>query len=357
MLGTLAKIVKRVPRRQVRPAPPIPENRAQAEAALALARELIHAVEQFVISTPDLDSTRFLNRMRNAAAGLTPAVDPKDIQLYREWLKNSLRAFGQLQQSYIIERENEMWRLLDVYARAMHANGMCEHRLIDQIRASHSRMREMVSLPDLREARAQMEEELQQMQRVVNQRARDEKERVMALAREVSRLEANLAAMRGRANFDALTGVCHRAYLDDRLRSLLAEGKPVCIALMDIDSFRTINNTLGHAVGDRVLAILGDQLQRISRTTDIPARYGGDEFCFLSVGGTAEQLAQRLAGAVARRHIRLELDDRHCSVLLSVSVGIAAASPGDTLEELMSRASRAMSCVRAEGKGGMRVAQ
>lgn len=357
MLGALARIAKRAPRRRAQPALPPPETRAQAEAALALARELIHSVEQFVISTPDLDSSRFLHRMRGAAAGLTDSVTPEEIEVYREWLKNSLRAFGSLQQSYLTERENEMWRLLETYSRAMQANESGEHHLVAQIRGSHERLRELVSLPDLRAARTQLEEEVQQMQRVVNQRAREEKERVMALARQVSRLEATLASVRGRANYDVLTGVCHRAILEDRLRALLAEGKPVYVALMDIDNFRTINATLGHAVGDKVLAMVGDQLQRIGRSTDVPARYGGDEFCFLSVGGTLEQFAQRLAGAVARRHVRLELDDRHCSVLLSVSTGLAAACPGDTLEGLMGRAARALNSSRADGKGDIRVSQ
>ncbi|MGV3721259.1 MAG: diguanylate cyclase domain-containing protein [Actinomycetota bacterium] len=328
----------------------------EVEAALSLARELMHAVEQFVISTPDLDSTRFLNRMRGTAARLTGNVAAGDIRLYREWVANSLRAFGRLQQGHITERETEMWRLLDTYARAMQVNNTCEHRLIDEIRGSHERIMESVTLPDLREARTRIESELQLVQRVVTQRSRDEKERVTALAREVSRLEASLASMRGRANFDALTGVYHRAIADDRLRALLADGKPVCLALMDIDNFRTINTTLGQAVGDKILAIMGEQLQRVARTTDLPARYGGDEFCFLASGGTLEQLAQRLAGAVGRRHVRMELDDRVCSVLLSVSVGMACSSPGDTLDTLVGRASRAMSSVKADGRGGMRSA-
>jgi len=313
-------------------------------------------VEQFVISTPDLDSTRFLNRMRGTAAGLTGRVAVDDIRLYQQWIANALRAFGRLQQGHIAERETEMWRLLDTYARAMHTNSTCENRLVDQIRGAHDRMRESMTLPDLREARTVIENELQQVQRVVTQRSRDEKERVTALAREVSRLEASLASLRGRANYDALTGVYHRAIADDRLRGLLAEGKPVCLALMDIDNFRTINTTLGQVVGDKILAVMGEQLQRVARTTDLPARYGGDEFCFVSNGGTLEQLAQRLAGAVGRRHIRMELDDRVCSVLLSVSVGMSISSPGDTLETVVSRATRAMDSVKADGKGGMRAA-
>lgn len=356
MLGVFSKIAQRKSPRRT-PVTLSPANQEQAEASLALARELLHAVEQFVISTPDLDSSRFLHRIRGTAANLTTAADPVDLHVYREWLGNALRAFGSLQRNYVTEREAEMWRLLDAYSRSSDVTSLREHQLVTMIQGAHERMRELTSLNDIKEARAELEAEIQQVQRAVHQKAQEDKERATALGREVARLESALAAARGQANFDVLTGVYHRAIVDDRLRALLRDGKPVCFGLMDVDNFRTINASLGHAVGDRILATVGEQLQRIARTTDLAARYGGDEFCFLAVGGTAEQLAQRLAGAVARRHVRLEIEDRTCSVLLSVSVGISSSSPGDSFDEVLERAGRALAVVKAGGKGGIRLAQ
>jgi hypothetical protein len=188
-----------------------PESREQAEASLALVRELVHAVEQFVLSTPDLDSSRFLHRMRSTAANLTGDADPATIRLYREWLGNALRAFGGLQQNYIQERETEMWRLLDTYSRATQVSQTSEHSLVDNIRDAHERMKDLVTLPDIRSARMQLEDEIQQVQRVVAQKAREDKERSSSLAREVARLESALASVRGQANYDVLTGVYHRA--------------------------------------------------------------------------------------------------------------------------------------------------
>lgn len=356
MLGVFSKIAQRKPSRR----PPValsPESQEQAEAALALARELLHSVEQFVISTADLDSSRFLQRIRGTAASLTSDAEPENIQVYRQWISNALRAFGSLQKNYISEREAEMWRLLDAYSQTSDVTLTREHQLVSQIKGAHERMRELVSLQDIRQARAELESEILRVQRAVNTKAQEDKERATALSREVARLESALANARGQANYDVLTGVYHRAIVDDRLRALLKEGKPVNFALMDVDNFRTINTTLGHAVGDRILSIVGDQLHRIGRSTDVAARYGGDEFAFLAVGGTADQLAQRLAGAVARRHVRLEMDERVCSVLLSVSVGISASTPGDTLDVVLERAGRALSVVKASGKGGIRLAQ
>ena len=169
-------------------------------------------------------------------------------------------------------------------------------------------------------------------------------------------LQAELAAVRGQARYDALTRIFHRGAFLESLGRLLAEGKPCSLAFLDVDDFKTINDTLGHTIGDRLLTVLADQLRRGMRTTDVAARYGGDEFCFLGPGLNAEQLAQRLAGAVARRHVRLELEERTCSVLLSVSVGIAQSKLGDTPEELLERADQALTRTKRGSKGGIQIA-
>src|SRR6266550_8330584 len=124
MSGMLSRIAQRVPRAAPKPGlkpgskPDAPESAEQAAAALALARELLHSVEQFVISTPDLDTQRFLQRMRGTAAGLTPQADAPTIHLYRKWVGQALGAFAGLQRKYIADREEEMWRLLDSCANA-----------------------------------------------------------------------------------------------------------------------------------------------------------------------------------------------------------------------------------------------
>jgi diguanylate cyclase (GGDEF)-like protein len=333
-------------------------EQSRAEAALALARELLHSVEQFIISTPDLDTARFLQRMRSTASGLHGGVDIATLRLYREWVKNALGTFAGLQKRYVREREDEMWRLLRAMSRAAEVGHSTDHRLAQALRESHGRMRELAALPDIREARLQLEEELQQAQKLVELKARRERERLAALQREVQRLEAALEAVRGQADYDVLTGVFHRGVFDEKLRSVLREGVPFSIAMIDVDNFKTINDSLGHAVGDRVLTIIGNNLLRVSRSTDVPARYGGDEFAFIAGGFNAEQTAQRLAGAVARRHIRMELEEgeRVISVLLSTSVGVAAYRPGDTYDSLMHRADQAMISAKKARKGGIRIA-
>lgn len=356
MRAFLSRITQRAPRSAQEPDVPVHSEAERTAAALELSCELLHAVEQFVISTPDMDTSRFLRRTRSTAAGLTAKADPPTLHLYKQWVRQSLRVFAGLQRRYVAEREDEMWRLLETYQRVADVGYTRADSLTAALKESHMRMRDAASVEDIRAMRESLEEELKMATRLVEQKAREDKERLAALSLQVSRLETTLAAVRGQANIDVLTGVLHRSAWQDRLGAYLASGKPCTLAFLDVDHFKTINDTLGHMVGDRILSLVAEQLCRVARTGDLVGRFGGDEFCFVAPGFSPEQLAQRIAGAVARRHVRVDTEESVCSVLLSISVGIAPSTLGDTPEALIDRADAALRAAKAEGKGGMRLA-
>lgn len=364
MPGVFARIAQKVSRPGSPlplgyPAGQAPEQSTEAEraqAALALTRELFHSLEQFVISKSDLDTTRFLQRVRGTAAALSHDADPGTLQLFKEWAGNALPAFGKIQRKYVAEREDEMWRLLDTYIRVVNTGKASDSHLLASLKDTHARIRSLASLPDLRAARAELEEEVKQAQKLVEQKAREDRDRLAALTLEVKRLETELARVRGQAKYDALTGLFHGGAFRDAFRTILEEGRPCCLAILDLDDFKTINDTLGHQFGDRMLALVGEQLQRVARTSDVIGRIGGDEYCFLARGLNAEQLTQRIVPAIARRHVRLELEDRASSALLSVSTGIANSVAGDTPDSLLNRADQALLTAKRTGKAGIRVA-
>ncbi len=329
----------------------------QEDAVLALAREVLHSLEQFIISSPDLDTRRFLQRVRDTAAGLTPGADPGAIQLSRNWAGTSLQIFAELQRRCVSERETEMWRLLRAFSESAEAQQARAADLVDGLRDRHSHMRQLVTTADIRATRYQIEEHLTAAKQMVEEKSRRDKEGVQSLYRQVERLESALAEVRGQANFDSLTGVLHRGSLHQQLAGFLSENKPCSVAVMDVDSFKTINDTLGHAVGDKLLGMVAEQLQRVARSTDLVARISGDEFCFVAIGASPEQLAQRLAGAVARRHIRMDMDDRAISVLMSLSVGIAASELNDSVDRVLNRADQALLIAKRGDKGSIRLAR
>lgn len=106
-----------------------------------------------------------------------------------------------------------------------------------------------------------------------------------------------------KATEDFLTRLYNKSFFEERLANLLQEGRPFGLLFIDCDNFKEINDTFGHVVGDQYLEALGKRLMGLCRSTDVPCRYGGDEFALLLPGANGDQtrmIAARVHDAVRR---------------------------------------------------------
>ena len=172
----------------------------------------------------------------------------------------------------------------------------------------------------------------------------------------LSALMAAVHRVRQMADRDGLTGVYNRAYLEEELQRTcgLAErhGFHAGVAIMDVDYFKILNDTHGHLVGDQVLREFAAVLNRVSRKTDIVARYGGDEFVVLM---PQVELAQSLA--VGQRILDAVTHHVFCEdalrLRLTTSVGIATTQDIDGAShatELFRRADTALYAAKRDGR-------
>lgn len=159
------------------------------------------------------------------------------------------------------------------------------------------------------------------------------------------------------AEHDPLTGVANRLQLERALGALLrraAEAEHrVAVMFLDLDDFKPVNDSHGHAVGDRVLKVLAERLQRCVRAGEVVARVGGDEFVIAvlvddSGDAAIARSAARLAAAVSEG---IEL--RGMTLHLSSSIGVAAfPEDGADIDTLLRAADQEMYRVKNSGKGG-----
>ncbi len=169
-----------------------------------------------------------------------------------------------------------------------------------------------------------------------------------------------IARMAGLANdlevaafADHLTGLPNRRLLHDRLRAAIGRmdrsKEAIAVLFVDLGRFKSVNDKLGHAVGDDVLVELGRRMRAVVRTDDTVARFGGDEFVVVCEGtdvNLATTVADRLREALARPIL---VNDELIS--LAVDVGIAIAHPGcDDPEAILAEADRAMYRAKAEAR-------
>ncbi len=170
-------------------------------------------------------------------------------------------------------------------------------------------------------------------------------------------LEADLRHL---AFHDELTGLANRALLHDRVEHALASaprsGKSVALCFGDLDGFKTVNDTLGHHVGDSVLVRASRLLASIVRPGDTVARLGGDEFAVLLVDVERPDAVVDFAHRIVTV-LRNAPDFEGHQVGLSISVGVAFADGGKTTEQLLSEADSAMYEAKEKGKNRVEVFQ
>ncbi|WP_067501290.1 bifunctional diguanylate cyclase/phosphodiesterase [Actinoplanes sp. TFC3] len=155
--------------------------------------------------------------------------------------------------------------------------------------------------------------------------------------------------LRRQASTDQLTGLANRARFTEELSQALAGHASTVVLLVDLDDFKTVNDTMGHAAGDGLLTTIGDRLRAAVREGDLVARLGGDEFTILLRGATREA-ADRIAADIQRR-LAENVDLQGLIVSPRASIGLACAGPGDEPDTLISNADIAMYEAKRRGKG------
>ena len=168
---------------------------------------------------------------------------------------------------------------------------------------------------------------------------------------ERKRLEEQLTHQ---AFHDPLTGLANRALFRDRVSHALAlaqrQSNPITVLFMDLDDFKRVNDSLGHAEGDRLLIAAAERFLSCARAADTVARLGGDEFAILlehSAGPEGRgELLERLATAMSHP---FTLSGNQVQV--SASIGVATAGAGDSADDLLRNADVAMYAAKRRGKG------
>ncbi|EDZ63247.1 diguanylate cyclase/phosphodiesterase (GGDEF & EAL domains) with PAS/PAC and GAF sensor(s) [Sulfurimonas gotlandica GD1] len=154
---------------------------------------------------------------------------------------------------------------------------------------------------------------------------------------------------------DKLTGLLNRNGLIENFeifqKSAQRFDRKMGLMFIDLDGFKKVNDTLGHAAGDEVLIIISDRLQSMSRSNEIAVRIGGDEFViFIPEYEDIDELSSLSQRILDSFSIPLSIKDGEVSI--GMSIGIATADNRETLDEILSRADEAMYKVKKSGKDG-----
>jgi diguanylate cyclase (GGDEF)-like protein len=185
-----------------------------------------------------------------------------------------------------------------------------------------------------------------------------DEQRVLAVRSAEERGELSRELSR-RVNEDVLTGLANRTAFIEVLRQRLQQNRTLAVLFIDLDDFKKVNDTLGHTVGDELLASVAERLKHGSRDTDIVARFGGDEFAVMLWGLTpsdAFQVGQRMLNQLKTPfHLCGRTVTVRASGGLAVSAGDVPADIEGRVVELMRQADLAMYTSKADRTHGITV--
>jgi diguanylate cyclase (GGDEF)-like protein/PAS domain S-box-containing protein len=178
---------------------------------------------------------------------------------------------------------------------------------------------------------------------------------VIGSLRDVSERKAETEALQYRALHDPLTGLPNRTFLRERLEESVRAGeremKPCALLLMDLDGFKSVNDSLGHEAGDQLLQQVTQRMRSVLRKADTIARYGGDEFAVVPWGATdvprAVLIAEKIVQAVGKP---FTIDDQPLTVNMSIGIAVFPQHADDA-DALIRRADVAMYAAKRARSG------
>jgi diguanylate cyclase len=188
------------------------------------------------------------------------------------------------------------------------------------------------------------------------ERVRSAEARLETATREASELRRKLEEARDNARRDPLTDLPNRRAFEEAYAAQSASGATVCLAVCDVDHFKSVNDRFGHAVGDRVLRAIGEALSQAC-AGHLVARYGGEEFAVLFTGLDVEDARKTIDTArvaVANKRYRLRESDAPVGEI-TFSAGLTVAAPADNYQAAFQRADQLLYAAKEGGRNCVRL--
>lgn len=210
-------------------------------------------------------------------------------------------------------------------------------------------------------------EHIQTFQESESVRLKESEEHIKKLTEKIAKMEGDSEHLRShleetqqQAYKDVLTGIPNRNAYEERLSEEVARarryGSVLCMVVWDVDNFKNINDSYGHAAGDRVLKVIAEKLNDSIRETDFLARFGGEEFILLLPGTELEptrQVAEKLRESIEATPFHF----RDSNVTITVSGGIAQLKKDETTNSLFERADKALYKAKESGRNQTQLAE
>ena len=270
-----------------------------------------------------------------------------------------LEDWGERTARHYLQKTGEVKELLLVLARTAESVGERDQRCALQLSEVTARLNQIARLDDLTEIRAWIVKSASELKCSIDRMSAEGKSAIDQLRVEVSNYQVKLDEAEEIASSDSLTGLRSRLCVEHQIERRIEAGTAFCVAIIDIDGFKQVNDRYGHLIGDELLKQFAGELRSASRSTDVIGRLGGDEFILLLDCALAEAHAQidRLQAWVCGSY-SVAGNGTAIKLRVDASLGLAERQPEESMKELIERADAEMyqhkAASRTQGTGSRR---
>ena len=324
---------------------------------LTSTRHLLHFIQEFAIDLKEINSEAFKKEIDSLSHHFAAEPNIAFVKEKYKRKKAEIQDYIRKQNRYLKAREKEFRDIITLLSNAVTSLDSENQDYNRKIITQSQQIEKIGFLDDLKQIKQTLTKEISELRETVREKSQRDKSRMNELAGKVSGLKDELEQVRSEAEKDGLTGVYNRKTFDLYIAELVARNEhqstPFALLLIDVDNFKTINDTYGHTVGDRVLASLAGSCRSQIRGDDFVGRYGGEEFVLILPQASlrnAHKKARHLCKEFAATRYALDGGTGDQTLSLTVSIGVSAFKKGDTPVSVIERADKALYEAKHSGK-------
>jgi diguanylate cyclase (GGDEF)-like protein len=278
-------------------------------------------------------------KMGKLSESLCAELSRAGVEATESGVREQLQSWGRCVASHCRQQTSEVKELLLVMAHTAESVGVRDQKCAEQITAVTTRLKSIANLEDLTEIRESIKKSATELKSSIDRMTAEGKAAMDRLKAEVSSYQTRLEEAEEIASRDALTGLHSRLWAEAQIEKSLQGRAPFCVAILDLNGFKQVNDEHGHLVGDELLKKFSEKMRSICRVTDTIGRWGGDEFMLLLHCGLKEAQGQidRLREWVCVNYT-IKGNAGPIKLKVKASIGLAERLPNETMKALVDRA-------------------